>query len=145
LKDNLIVLSLIMMGVVMGAVIIDQRNRRIPNWLTMSTFALGVILHFPANIETWVGCFLVISAWRARMTGGGDAKLWIALLWLTPTVMVPWSLVVFGGSMLLTGLGQKLLLHLRHIEAKPGPAAWRALPYALWVLATLLLNYCKSH
>jgi len=129
-----------MMGVVMGATVIDCRSQRVPNFLTLPAFALGVVLHFPAIMEVWVASLLAFAAWRARLTGGGDAKLWIALLWLTPTDMASWSLAAFAASMLLTGLGQKLLLHLQHIEPKPGPAAWRTLPYVAWVLAYLILK-----
>jgi hypothetical protein len=99
-----------------------------------------VVLHYPGVLEVWVASLLVVAAWRARLTGGGDAKLWIALFWLTPTVMASWSLAVFAGSMLLTVLGQKLHLHLQHIEPKPGPAAWRTLPFVVSVLAYLIFQ-----
>lgn len=128
-----------MMGVVIGATVIDHRSQRVPNGLTLPAFALGVVLHYPAMMEVWVASLLAFAAWRARLTGGGDAKLWIALLWLTPTAMASWSLAVFAASMLLTGLGQKLQLHLQHIEPKPGPAAWRTLPYVVWVLVYLII------
>ncbi len=84
-------IEVLLLAAVLVAALTDLRWRRIPNWLTVSTLALGFVLNaliaYPAPMEgVWVagkgfalafGLNLVM--YMLRMTGGGDVKLMAAI------------------------------------------------------------------
>jgi prepilin peptidase CpaA len=67
-----------------GAMVWDLRFRRIPNWLTLSALAAGVVLNVAAGrwLESVKGLALALAIhlplFALRFTGGGDVKLWAA-------------------------------------------------------------------
>lgn len=77
------------------------------------------------------------------MMGAGDAKLWMALLWLTPKQLSVQAIIVMGLSMILTALAQLVWRKLRHspsMTGKRAPAAWRTIPFAVWLLIVLYVH-----
>jgi len=80
------------------------------------------------------------TMWRADRMGGGDAKLWMALLWLAPSGAEQAAFVVMAASLVATGLLQLVWRKFRKQPATGvrGPSAWRTVPYAVWLFAALL-------
>jgi Flp pilus assembly protein protease CpaA len=115
----------------------DYRTKRVPNWVTLPLLLVGVLLNFPGASEIWLSCLLLFTAWRCGALAGGDAKLWMALLWLVPLEMAQPAVLVMAGAFLLTALVQMLLrwLRSRPIFGVLSPGAWRAIPFALWMVA----------
>jgi len=120
----------------------DLYHARVPNWVTLPLLGIGLLWNFPSflragpgTLETWLACLLLFAAWRAGWIGGGDAKLWMALLWLAPaaqaqavTTNVSTGLntsaspaLVMSGAFVLTALAQ-LLWRLWHSCYKFRPA-----------------------
>ena len=130
-----IIIASLALASVIGVSIYDFRQKRIPNWVTLPLLLLGLILHFPGSIETWLGCVFLFLGWRFRVFGAGDAKLWMALLWLAPTGSALTAVLIMGLSMMLTALVQIAWRKIKHEQATGvrSPAAWRALPYAAWL------------
>lgn len=116
--------------------IFDWQARRVPNCITLLLLATGIGLNFPGQPATWLGCTLLFIAWRSSVLGGGDAKLWMALLWLTPTVYMAEGLLIVGGVWFGTGLLQLACRRLRRIPltGRQTPGAWRTVPFAVWLL-----------
>jgi Flp pilus assembly protein protease CpaA len=97
----------------------------------------GLVLHWPGAPETWLGCLLLFSAWHYGMLGGGDAKLWMAFLWLVPSELAQPALLVMAMAFLLTAMVQ---LGWRKLRGCPlwglhSPGTWRVIPFALWLFA----------
>jgi len=117
--------------------IYDLRTRRVPNWVTLSLLVAGLRLQFPGAPETWLGCLLLFSAWRFGAIGGGDAKLWMAFLWLAPANLAQPALLVMAAAFLFTAMAQVIWRKLRGhpIWGLRSPGAWRVIPFALWLLA----------
>lgn len=74
--------------VAMAAAITDLRNRRIPNWVTFPSFALGLILN--AALHGWIGLgsatagaglaiLIYLPLFLIRAVGAGDLKLMAAM------------------------------------------------------------------
>jgi len=135
----------------------DFHFRRVPNWVTLPLLLAGIICHFPGTVETCLACVLLFMAWHAGWMGGGDAKLWMALLWLAPpgteqvalrpSSPVPAALaqagqaiVVMAASLVATGLLQLVWRKFRKQPATGirSPSAWRTIPYAAWLFTALL-------
>ncbi len=117
--------------------IYDWRTRRVPNWVTFPLLIIGVVLHFPGAPGIWMGCLLLFSAWRFGALGGGDAKLWMALLWLVPVELAQPAVLMMASAFLLTAIVQ---LIWRKLSGHPvwgvrSPGAWRTIPFVLWLLA----------
>ncbi|MBC8504746.1 MAG: prepilin peptidase [Chloroflexi bacterium] len=115
----------------------DFRHQRIPNLVTLFLLMAGWILHFPGAVEIWLGCFLLFIAWHIGWLGGGDAKLWMAMLWLVPPLQAGMSVSLMFISFLVTG---GLPLAWREVRGKQvtgiqGPGTWRVIPFAVWLLA----------
>lgn len=120
----------------------DYRTRRIPNALTLPLWGLGLLLHWPGEPVVWLTSALLVIGWKYGMMGGGDAKLWLALLWLTPLHLMEIAVTVMWTAFIITGLGQLLWrrYHNKPVVGVATPAAWRTVPYAVWLaLATLSL------
>ena len=120
-----------------GLAVYDFRSKRVPNWVSLPLILAGLLLRFPGALETWLACVLLFSAWRCGALGGGDAKLWMAFLWLPPVKLAQTSVLVMAVTLLLTALGQVLWRWVckRPLLGIRSPGAWRAIPYALWLLA----------
>lgn len=113
----------------------DFKTARIPNGVTLPLLLAGVGLQFPGSPEIWLASALLLFGWRSRQLGGGDAKLWLALVWLAaPAFEHPAA--AMGAVWFGTGLvqlawrvcrGQRLL-------GVRSPGAWRALPYVAFLV-----------
>ena len=112
----------------------DLRTQRVPNWVTLPLIATGLVLHFPGVPATWLGCLLLFSVWHFGMLGGGDAKLWMALLWLVPSELAQPALLVMAAAFLLTAMAQVFWRKLRRrpVWGVRSPGAWRAIPFVIW-------------
>ena len=109
----------------------DLKYRKIPNWLTLPLMLLGLYVSFPGNPVIWIASSFIFSAWKFRLMGGGDAKLWIALLW---------CLSSFGGNvviwmfaaLMLTGFAQIVVRALSQKRVVIGfrtAGAWRTVVF----------------
>ena len=110
----------------------DLRTGKVPNWITLPLLIAGVGGHFPGNLSTWLLSLLLYITWQAGGMSAGDAKLWMALVWLLPDTT---PLMVFA-TFFITGL---LQLVLRKLKCQPltgvrSPGAWRTIPFILWSL-----------
>ena len=114
----------------------DLRVKRVPNWVTLPLLIGGIVLNFPSAPETWLGCGLLFATWRFGGMGAGDAKLWLALLWLAPPGLAFQALMVMGAILFATALAQIAWRKLRKtpLTGVRSPGAWRAIPFALWLL-----------
>lgn len=114
----------------------DLRTRRVPNRVTLLLLCAGMILHAPGKLEIWLGTALLFAFWRIGALGGGDAKLWMALLWLAPPEVAHQAFFVLFGAFFLTALGQLLWRKGRNLPLTglKTPGAWRALPFAIWLV-----------
>jgi len=82
----------------LACMVIDVRSRRIPNWLTVPSFAMGVVVHAVAGgwsgIQTSLGGFatgfaILFVLWLVGGGGGGDVKMLGALgAWLGTTLVL---------------------------------------------------------
>jgi Flp pilus assembly protein protease CpaA len=121
---------------VLSLALYDLRTRRVPNLITLPLFAIGIVSHFPGTLPLWLGTGLLFAAWHGHALGGGDAKLWIALLWLTPTEHTTTALLVMAFALMGTALLQLAWRYLRNqpMMGVKSPSAWRALPFVVWLV-----------
>jgi Flp pilus assembly protein protease CpaA len=115
--------------------IYDFRTRRVPNGLTLTLLTVGMGLHFPGQPEIWTGSAVLFTFWHLGVLGGGDAKLWMALLWLAPPDLAHPAFVVLFSSIIITALAQMLWRKLRGqvVTGVKTPGAWRTLPFVIWL------------
>jgi prepilin peptidase CpaA len=100
IESNLTFVSVAIILFTSVAVVTDLKSRQIPNWLTVSSFALALIFHLFTG--GWSGLLLSIGGfatgfgillvlWLIGGGGGGDVKLMGAIgAWVgpVPTVMI---------------------------------------------------------
>jgi hypothetical protein len=129
----LIEICLLLLGI--GLAAYDFRVQRVPNWVTLPLLITGMLLNFPGDPLTWLGCLLLFSAWYHDALGGGDAKLWMAYLWLVPLDLAQAAVLMMGISLLSTAALQLLLRRLCQLPVFQvrGPGAWRVVPFAVWL------------
>ena len=85
----------------------DLKYRTVPNWVSLPLMLVGfIIAGFPGNPVLWIGSVFIFQAWRLGVIGGGDAKLWIGLLWCLFSFAGEGILVVMSVSLVITGLAQ---------------------------------------
>jgi len=116
----------------------DFRHRRIPNLATFFLLLAGFILHFPGTAETWLGCVLLFVAWHVSWLGGGDAKLWMAMLWFVPDHKAGMAVSLMFILFLVTASLQLVWRSIkgRQVMGVQSPGAWRAIPFPIWLLVT---------
>jgi len=149
-----LILKLALLTLVILLAAYDYRKGRVPNWVTLPLLLVGLLANFlPAPggwrvefietpwielVEILVACTLLFSAWRMGWMGGGDAKLWMALLWITPVELARSSVLVMFACLAATGLVQIAWRKLRKQPALGirSAGAWRAVPFALWLFFT---------
>jgi len=110
----------------------DLRKGRVPNGVTLPLVIAGIITHFPGSLDTWLLSLVLYTAWQAGGMSAGDAKLWLALIWLLPGS----TPLMFFLTFFITGLLQITLRKFKR-ERTTGirsPGAWRAIPFILWSL-----------
>ena len=109
----------------------DLKYRKIPNWVTWPLMLLGLYVSFPGNPIIWIASSLIFSAWRSGFMGGGDAKLWIGLLWCLSSFgdnVVIWMFI----ALMLTGVIQIAVRALSQKRLAVGvktAGAWRAVVF----------------
>lgn len=111
----------------------DLRTRRTPNWATLSILVAGLIAHFPGSLDLWLATLTLLLAWGSNRMGGGDVKLWLAILWALPTQFATQALAWMFATFFLTSLLQIGWRVIRK-QAPTGwaaPAAWRTIPFLL--------------
>jgi Flp pilus assembly protein protease CpaA len=109
----------------------DLKYRKIPNWFTLPLILLGLYVNFPGNPLTWITSVLFFSAWQFGFMGGGDAKLWIALLWCLPSFGECAVLWMFA-ALMLTGVAQIIVRVLSQKRFSLGfktAGAWRVVVF----------------
>lgn len=109
----------------------DLRYRRIPNWITLPLMLLGLYVSFPGNPLIWVASSFVFLAWKFGFMGGGDAKLWIGLLWCLSSFGDGMVILMFV-ALMLTGVAQMLVRALSQKRVVIGfktAGAWRAVVF----------------
>ncbi len=109
----------------------DLKYRKIPNWVTLPLMLLGLYVNFPGNPIIWIASSFIFLAWKFGFMGGGDAKLWIGLLWCLSSFgdgVVIWMFVAF----MLTGVAQIVVRVLSQKRVAIGfktAGAWRAVVF----------------
>ena len=126
----------LLLAVVIALSLYDFHTRRVPNWVTLPLLLTGMFIHAPGTMETWLGTALLFAFWRFETLGGGDAKLWMALLWLVPGEWAQTALVVLGFALVGTALTQLLWRYVRGVPmfGVQSPGAWRVIPFAIWLV-----------
>jgi Flp pilus assembly protein protease CpaA len=114
----------------------DLETRKVPNLVTLPLLCGGLFLHFPGNFDIWFSCMVIFSAWRASWISAGDAKLWMAVLWIMPLGRPGETVFIFYSTLFFTAL---LQIAWRKIKRQPltgvrSPGAWRTIPFILWSL-----------
>ena len=131
-----IIITTLLVIIILGAITFDFQHKRIPNAVTIPMLLGFMFINWPGEPEIWMGCFLLFTRWQMGWMGGGDAKLWMALLWATPTNLAQLSLWVMAVSFTLTGLGQIAWRKWRNTAPTgvQSPGSWRTLPYLIWLI-----------
>ena len=109
----------------------DLKYRKIPNWVTLPLVLLGLYLSFPGDPILWIASCFFFSAWKIGFMGGGDAKLWIGLLWCLSSIRDSVVIWMFA-ALMLTGLVQivvRLLSQKRLAVGFKTAGAWRAVVF----------------
>ena len=110
----------------------DMKFRKVPNWIGIPLMLVGVIVCFPGNPILWMGSAFIFQAWKLGVIGGGDAKLWIGLLWCLFSFTGEGILLVMFMTLMLTGLAQILVRALSTRKLQTGtkaPGAWRTVVF----------------
>ena len=109
----------------------DLKYRKIPNWITLPLMLLGLYVSFPGNPIIWIASSSIFSGWKFGFMGGGDAKLWIGLLWCLSSFgddVVIWMFI----ALMLTGVIQIAVRALSQKRLAVGvktAGAWRAVVF----------------
>lgn len=128
--------ALLLFGLVLSLALYDWHTCQVPNLITLPLLVIALTWHFPGTPAQWVGSLGLFAAWYGQALGGGDAKLWIALLWLTPPALAATGLTVMASVLMATAVGQlawRACLKKRVLGVK-SPGAWRAIPFTVWLL-----------
>jgi Flp pilus assembly protein protease CpaA len=116
----------------MAVSLYDLRTGKVPNWVSLPLLCAGVIAHFPGTANIWFSCLMIFFAWYLAWMSAGDAKLWMALLWVLP-LSDPAAMPLAFFS---TGLLQILIRKVKNqpLTGVRTPGAWRTIPFILWSL-----------
>lgn len=124
---------LLLFFVVVVTSIYDLIYRRVPNWISLPLMLIGFYLvGFPGHVILWIGTVFMFQAWKIGLIGGGDAKLWVGLLWCLFRFAGEQILVIMFISLIITGLAQILIRALAKRKIEVGskvPGAWRAVVF----------------
>ena len=111
----------------------DLKYHKVPNWISLPLMLIGFsIVGFPGNAALWIGSIFIFQAWMLGLIGGGDAKLWVGLLWCLFTFAGERILLVMSIAWLVTGLAQILVRAIARKKIETGiktPGAWRTLVF----------------
>ncbi len=114
----------------------DLKTGKVPNLVTLPLLGIGIGLHFPGTFDIWFSCLILLIAWRSNWMSAGDAKLWMALLWVLPAGHPGTTIALLNGTLFITALFQ---FAWRKFKRQPltgvrSPGAWRTIPFILWSL-----------
>jgi Flp pilus assembly protein protease CpaA len=128
--------AVLFLALVTGISVYDHHKRHVPNSVTLTLLFGGMLAYFPGEVATWLGCALLFVTWRLGGMGGGDAKLWMGVLWLVPPHQASIGVSVMLVSFLMTAI---LQMGWRKFNGHPltgvqSPGAWRVIPFAAWFL-----------
>jgi Flp pilus assembly protein protease CpaA len=132
---------LLLFPVIIFVSLYDLKYHKVPNWITLPLMLIGFIIGFPGNPVLWMGCIFIFQAWMLGLIGGGDAKLWVGLLWCLFSFAGESILLVMSISLMGTGLAQILVRAVARKKIETGiktPGAWRTIVF-LGLLAYLNL------
>ena len=110
----------------------DLKYRKVPNWISLPLILIGIINGFPGEPVLWIGSIFIFQAWKLGLIGGGDAKLWVGLLWCLFSFAGEGILLVMSISLLVTGLSQILLRAITKQKIETGiktSGAWRTVVF----------------
>ena len=110
----------------------DLKYHKVPNWISLPLILIGFIVGFPGNPALWIGSIFIFQAWRLGLIGGGDAKLWVGLLWCLFTFAGERIFLVMSISLMVTGLAQILVRTIAKKKIETGiktPGAWRTIVF----------------
>ena len=110
----------------------DLKYHKVPNWITLPLMLIGFAFAFPGSPVLWMGSIFIFQAWMLGLIGGGDAKLWVGLLWCLFTFAGEKILLVMSISLMVTGLAQLLMRAITRQKIETGiktPGAWRTLVF----------------
>lgn len=138
-------MNLALLALLAGSIFSDVTSRRIPNFLCLGVFLLGLVHGWILNPAGWiysmVGCGVVflggLGLHQKKVLGGGDIKLIAALaIWLMPIELGRFvlSIMLAGGAV---GAGYLLVGFFRRLKDKSAPAA-AGVPYALAIVGGFL-------
>ncbi len=90
-------------------------------------------MRFPGSFDLWLASLTLLLAWGSKWMGGGDVKLWLAILWTLPTQFSTQALLWMFVTFFLTSLLQMgwRLIRKQTPTGSAAPAAWRTLPFLL--------------
>ena len=117
----------------------DFRTRRVPNEIVLPWLFVALVW----NMSLWpaerLGLRLLFPLalfvlWHVGALGGGDAKVWLSLWLTTPPEALEPGLLVAGLCLFLGGL---VVFVRMGRGAGPFPAAWKAVPYGVWLAWTV--------
>jgi leader peptidase (prepilin peptidase)/N-methyltransferase len=122
---------LVLFGLVILISLYDLKYSKIPNWITLPLMLLGLYASFPGDPILWIASCFLFSAWKFGFMGGGDAKLWIGLLWCLSSFGDSVAVLMFA-ALMLTGLAQIFIRSLSPKKVVIGfktAGAWRAVVF----------------
>lgn len=125
-------LPVLLLVLVIAVSLYDLRTGRVPNGVTLPILAAGLLINLPGPTLLWLLSLVLYAAWQAGWMAGGDAKLWLGILWLLPDST---PLMLFA-TFFATGLLQLILRRLKRqpLTGVRSPGAWRTIPFLLWSL-----------
>ena len=109
----------------------DLKHRKIPNWVTLPLMLLGLYVSFPGEPGAWIASVFIFSAWKFGFMGGGDAKLWMGLLWCLSSFGENMIILMFA-ALMLTGIAQivvRAFSQRRLVVGFKTAGAWRAVVF----------------
>ena len=123
---------LLLFFVIILASLYDLKYRKVPNLISLPLMLIGFIVGFPGNPALWMGSVFIFQAWMLGLIGGGDAKLWMGLLWCLFSFAGESILLVMSISLIVTGLAQLLVRAISRKKIETGiktPGAWRTIVF----------------
>ena len=122
---------LILFALVVLISLYDLKHRKIPNWITLPLMLLGLYVSFPGEPGIWIASVFIFSAWKFGFMGGGDAKLWIGLLWCLSSFGEDMIILMFA-ALMLTGVAQivvRAFSQKRLVVGCKTAGAWRTVVF----------------
>jgi Flp pilus assembly protein protease CpaA len=110
----------------------DLKYREVPNSISFPLMLIGFFFGFPGEPALWLGSIFIFQAWKLGLLGGGDAKLWMGLMWCLFPFAGDGILLVMSISLLMTGLAQILVRALTKKRIETGiktAGAWRTVVF----------------